>query len=245
MNLSIITITYNNLEGLQKTSESLHSQSVQDYEWIVVDGGSEDGSVDFLNTTHAEWKSARDGGIYDAMNKGIERATREYILFLNAGDCLADPETLAMIGERITQGAHFIYGDALEENEKHIRNYKPSKPYTTISKGMFTHHQAMIYRKTDLRYDISYKIAGDYEFTYRYLCDVVAQDYPVHYIPEPLCVFEAGGVSQTSAFLGRREQYDIRRKHHISGARYRYLQQMLAWNFRKCFPKLFWMMKRL
>ena len=244
MNLSIITIAYNNLEGLRKTFESLKGQSVQDYEWIVVDGGSSDGSVNFLKKTHADWQSKPDNGIYDAMNKGIDRATKSHVLFLNSGDCLAHPQTLELIAERIEQGAYFIYGDALEDDLKKTLHYKRAKPYTKISKGLFTHHQSMVYHKNDLRYDLQYKIASDFEFTYRYLCDVIAQDLPVHYIPEPLCVFEGGGVSQTSAVLGRKEQYQARLQHQISGAKRVYVMQTFTWKFRGLFPKFFWFLKR-
>ena len=244
MNLSIITIAYNNLDGLKKTFESLKAQSIDDYEWIVVDGGSTDKSKEFLATTHANWQSKPDEGIYHAMNKGMVRASRDYVLFLNSGDCLASSETLRLISECLERGAAFVYGDALEENEQGELHYKRAKPYITVSQGLFTHHQAMIYRKNDLRYDLSYKIASDFEFTYRYLCDVIAQDLPVHYIPEPLCVFEAGGVSQTSAVLGRKEQYEARCVHHIAGAKRIYFMQTLAWNFRQIFPKLFWLLKR-
>lgn len=242
--LSIITIAYNNLEGLKKTYESLIAQDTDDYEWIVVDGASTDGSIDFLKTTHAQWKSEPDNGIYDAMNKGIDRIDRDYMLFLNSGDCFAAPQNLSTILSTINRNPTFIYGDALEQEENGKIREKTAKPYITVSKGLFTHHQAMIYKKTNLRYNTQYKIASDYDFTYRYLMDVVAHDLPVHYIPEPLCIFEGGGVSQTSAVSGRKEQYNIRKSHHISGAKRIYLTQTIAWRFRTIFPNLFWWLKK-
>lgn len=244
MNLSIITISYNNLEGLKKTASSLQAQTHQDFEWIVVDGGSTDKSVDFLKMTNADWKSCPDRGIYEAMNRGIDRATRDYMLFLNAGDMLATEDTLAMIDETIARDPNFVYGDSLEQSMDGKIHEKPAKPYATIGKGLFTHHQAMIYKKNSLRYDLNYKISSDYDFTYRYLMDVVAQDLPVHYIPTSLCIFEGGGVSQTSAKLGRIEQYRIRQFHHISGARSTFAKQTLVWNFRQLFPSVFWFLKR-
>lgn len=245
MDLTIITITYNNLEGLKKTHKSLCAQTAQTFEWIVVDGASTDGSIDFLKTTDASWKSEKDGGIYDAMNKGIDRANHQYMLFLNAGDMLADPKTLEILEETLKLNPAFVYGDSIEQDGNGVKHFKPAKPYTKISKGLFTHHQAMIYKKNDLRYDLAYKISSDYDFTYRYLMEIVSLDLPVHYIPMPLCIFEGGGISQTSAKLGRDEQYKIRQNHHISGARKTYIMQTLAWKFRSMFPSLFWTLKNM
>jgi putative colanic acid biosynthesis glycosyltransferase len=241
--LSIITIAYNNLDGLKKTHASIQSQTTQEYEWIVVDGGSKDKTSTFLKTTNANWKSEPDGGIYDAMNKGIDRMKGDYMLFLNSGDCFADQDSLGHILETIHQNPAFIYGDALEQEENGLIREKIAKPYTTISKGLFTHHQAMVYKKNDLRYDTQYKIASDYDFTYRYLMEIVSLDLPVHYIPTPLCIFEGGGISQTSAKKGRLEQYKIRKSHHIKGAKRLYCAQTLIWKFRMLFPNLFWGLK--
>ncbi len=243
MTLSIITITYNNLDGLKKTYESLQAQDIQEYEWIIVDGGSQDENVSFLETTHANWTSEPDKGIYDAMNKGMDRATGDYLLFLNAGDGLANPHTLEIILDSLAHSPDFLYGDSLEQDLKGVIHSKKAKPYITIGKGLFTHHQAMIYKVTELRYDLSYSIASDYDFTYRYLRDALAHDQNIRYIPEPLCVFEGGGVSQTAAKTGRLEQYYIRRHHHIAGAHRLYLMHMLSWTVRRVCPSLFWFLK--
>ena len=93
--LSIITVNLNNREGLRKTAESVVSQTYKDYEWIVIDGGSTDGSKELIEQ-YAEhisyWVSEPDKGIYNAMNKGIRQAHGEYFLFLNSGDSLCDDD---------------------------------------------------------------------------------------------------------------------------------------------------------
>jgi len=101
MKLSIITINYNNASGLRKTVESVLSQSTHDFEYIVVDGGSTDGSVEYLESQNSELKtqnfsfiSEKDNGIYNAMNKGIRMAQGEYLHFLNSGDWLADEKVV-------------------------------------------------------------------------------------------------------------------------------------------------------
>lgn len=93
MKLSIITINYNNLEGLKKTYESVVCQTWTDYEWIIIDGGSTDGSREFIEehqNKFAYWCSEPDKGVYNAMNKGILKAQGEYLQFLNSGDSLVD-----------------------------------------------------------------------------------------------------------------------------------------------------------
>ena len=89
MKLSIITVNLNNLEGLKKTYESVVCQTFTDYEWLVIDGGSTDGSREFIEEHQdkfAYWCSEPDKGIYNAMNKGIVRAKGEYLNFMNSGD---------------------------------------------------------------------------------------------------------------------------------------------------------------
>ena len=106
--LSIITINYNNADGLKKTLQSVASQTCQDYEHIIIDGGSTDGSVDVIkeflkNDAYAlhvaYWHSKKDKGIYDAMNTGIPHANGKYCLFLNSGDYLADNDVLQRLVE--------------------------------------------------------------------------------------------------------------------------------------------------
>ena len=80
---TIITITKDNAAGLQKTWKSLMSQTCTDYEWIVIDGNSSDGTKSLLKSTDAKWVSEPDNGIYDAMNKGIDKAKGDWLLFLS------------------------------------------------------------------------------------------------------------------------------------------------------------------
>ena len=94
---SIITVTRNNLPGLKRTHDSLKIQICHDFEWVVVDGASTDGTPDYLRTTGAIWVSEPDSGLYDAMNKGLGNAVGDYIVFMNAGDLFAAPDVLDKI----------------------------------------------------------------------------------------------------------------------------------------------------
>jgi len=243
MFLSIVTVTKNNLVGLKATYKSLQDQSNIDFEWIVIDGLSNDGTQEFLQSTNAIAVSEADQGIYDAMNKGIDRAQGDYILFLNAGDTLATAFTIAHIKNTATEKDYdFIFGDSFEKETNGALHKKPAKKFTNIPKFMFTHHQAMIYKRAtlqDLRYDLSYKIAADYKFTYEFL----QRSKNAYYISKPICIFESGGISQTNATLGRQEQFQIRKALNICTEgenKLIYFVQSLRWAVRRFLPFLYW-----
>lgn len=229
----IITITRDNLTGLQKTYHSLQSQTEQDFRWIIIDGGSIDGTKAFLKSLPEgiDWRSEKDSGPYEAMNEGIKRLAPcdSLVLFLNAGDYLADNTILSHIRQHAVVSigglyscADFVYGDAIEELHDGTSFIKTSKSHRCLVNGMFTHHQAMLYNARRLKefnilYDINYKIAADYDFTLRYLkmlCAAPVSD--IRYISRPICHFEHGGLSQQQSKQGRQEQADIRDRHYRS-----------------------------
>ena len=213
---SIITITKQNSDGFRKTKQSIESQSFKDFEWIVIDGDVEP-----------------DNGIYDAMNKGLSRAQGDYVVFMNAGDIFFDFNVLRDIFDDCN-GADLIYGDAIEGEF-----YKKARPHNMIACGLFTHHQAMYYKRTtiaDLRYDEAYPIAADYKFT----AQVILNDALAHYIPKPLCVFEMGGVSQRNAAQGRAEQAQIRRELGVKSTWWVPVRQWAGCMFKRLNPSLFY-----
>ena len=98
--ISIITVNYNNCQGLERTVNSVARQTYTDVEYIVVDGGSTDKSVDIIKQNEniiSFWVSEKDNGIYNAMNKGVSFSHGEYLLFLNSGDYFADKEVLELL----------------------------------------------------------------------------------------------------------------------------------------------------
>lgn len=222
--LSILTITKDDPYGLARTKASLKAQSECGFEWIVIDGALEP-----------------DAGIYDAMNKGLIRAAGDYILFLNGGDAVADPETISLLKRHIhALPSDFIYGDAMEEIGGKLMVQK-ARDHTHLPRGLFTHHQAMIYKRSvigDMRYNTDYKIAGDYDFTARYL----KRCKDISYIPAPLIWFEQGGISQRNAVLGRREEFKSKIENHLCGrwsACGIYARQHLAFSVKKRAPGLY------
>ena len=129
MKYSIITVNYNNKEGLRKTIESVIHQTFRDFEFIVIDGGSIDGSVDVLKEYDSQidfWVSEPDGGIYQGMNKGIKKATGEYLNFMNSGDCFYSSDVL----EKVTgyqYDTDFIVGTTHNHDTLLRRNFRSSK----------------------------------------------------------------------------------------------------------------------
>lgn len=254
---SIATITLNNLSGLQKTAKSIDKQSFKDFEWLVIDGGSSDKTIDFLRKKRTKTRSdkhpftfisEKDDGIYDAMNKGINAAKGRYILFLNAGDELASPDILEKIAPLTQKEPDFIYGDSFEPY-KNKQIYKAARIHKDIEWGMFTHHQAMIYnrhtiRNQKIRYSLRYKISSDYDFTARFL----QKAKKITYIKKPICIFEQGGISQKNASLGRKEQYIIRENlEMVSMPKNLWIlfTQNMSWQLKNIFPALYNSLKAL
>lgn len=235
---SIITVTFNNLDGLTRTGHSITMQSFKDFEWIIIDGGSKDGTKEYLNTAPALSISEKDNGIYNAMNKGIGRAQGDYIIFMNAGDLFSDADILNTISKVITAiNPGFIYTDALETDGF----YKKARDHKFLDWGMFTHHQAMVYRRDvigDLRYDQKKYIAADYDFTAQFL----AKTDKVHYIPCAMCIFEEGGISQQKQLLGRQEQFISRKNLKLCPPWKNILifgVQTCSASFRSVFPEIY------
>lgn len=242
---SIITVTRNNLDGLRRTAISLQTQTSSDYEWIVIDGASTDGTADFMQGRPALFLSAPDNGIYDAMNKGIAYARGTYLLFMNAGDSFASGDTLEKIHTDIVAALpDFAYGDALETLPYGRIAYKKARILDRFRQGMITHHQAMIYRREKiekLRFDTTFRIAADFGFTH----DFIEKSRTIARVNYPICVFEPGGISQRETLRGRGEQFTLRARRGcpiLKNGMIFTLQSGL-WTLRAAAPGLYWKLK--
>lgn len=195
---SVVTICFNDREGLRRTMDSVRAQDRQLFEWIVIDGASTDGTGDLLDRCRAMGAtvvSEPDLGIFDAMNKGLALARGEYVNFLNSGDLLASANTLrdvhdALKGER----PDFVYGDAIEFEDSN-GHYKAARPHEYVFYSMFTHHQAMFYRRDKIQhgYDQSYRFAADWAFTSAFLRGAAA----IKRLRFSICRFQRGGSTFT------------------------------------------------
>ncbi len=175
MLFSIITVCYNSAETIRVTFDSILSQSCKDYEYIVIDGASNDGTVELIKAYEPkfegrmQWISELDRGIYDAMNKGIQRAKGDYLNFMNSGDSYM-PEALEntrqwMLGH---QNYDVYYGITRLVNQKGEESHLRRFHHTLLPQGCMICHQS-IFTKADLFrkngfYRTDLKIASDYDF---------------------------------------------------------------------------------
>lgn len=197
MNISIITINYNNAEGLESTIRSVICQKNIDYEYIIIDGGSTDGSVGVIEKHKANidyWISEKDRGIYHAMNKGVAQVHGEYCIFLNSGDTFYDNCVLERLANNNVV-EDIVVGKILSDKGQAIFN-PPQRPISLyyLYSGTVPHQSSFI--KTDLLrqypYDENLKIVSDWKF---FVQAIVLHNCSVRYIDEIIAQFDTNGVS--------------------------------------------------
>lgn len=174
---SIITITYNASASIRPTLQSIEVQSCKNYEYIVVDGKSTDDTLAIIEASQLtpQLISEPDDGLYDAMNKGLEMAQGEYLIFLNAGDAFHAPDTLQNIADSIgNYRPGVIYGEtAIVDAERRfimMRRLKAPEHLTwrSFADGMVVCHQAFIARRDIApRYDLQYRYSSDVDWCIR------------------------------------------------------------------------------
>ena len=201
MKLTIITINYNNLRGLQRTIDSVVNQTFTDYEWIMVDGGSTDGSKDLLEQykdKFAWWCSEPDKGPYNAMNKGIAHANGEYVNFMNSGDAFVDNEILRQVFSA-SHTADILYGQMkVTAWGGKIGNGNVMKPKLSKYDLFFDTfgHQSTFSKRSLFsiigNFDESYKIAADHKF---FAEAIVRYQASYEYLPYVISVYEGDGLS--------------------------------------------------
>lgn len=214
---SVVTVCYNDRINLERTTSSVLGQHCRDFEWIVVDGNSTDGSRQFLENTvdvRLSWHSEDDAGLFDAMNRGMDRATGRYLVFMNSGDTFYDLNTLAQVSNAIANSyapPAFIYGDSIDFSEDGSEYYRRAKSHLLHWRGQFTQHQAMFFRKTRLRYDLAYRFTADYAFIGQFLKSV-SDSGEIIRLDAPVCRFLLGGINEKRRFRALGEDFMIRRR---------------------------------
>lgn len=216
MKISIITASYNSVKTLADTMESVLSQTYTDWEYIIVDGGSKDGTIDLIKKYEPrfgdklKWTSEPDHGIYDAMNKGILKSTGDVVGILNSDDYYTAPDVLNTIVSALSnKNLDAVYGDIHFINEgepnKVVRYYSSRhfKPFW-LRFGFMPAHPSFyarraVYQKAGL-YDASYKIAGDFEMMVRLFRK---HHIRYHYLNKDFVTMRMGGMS-TKSFNSRR-----------------------------------------
>lgn len=231
--VAIITINYNNIGGLKKTIRSVLQQSLIQasiennksepvIEYILIDGGSSDGSKEFIEATYCElsnshmsnnpityWVSEKDRGIYHAMNKGIQKAQAEYILFLNSGDYLATSQVMEKVVDQMKEDADYYCGDILYDDAKHSVMQSPDKLTALHLFNTFIPHQASFIRTSLLKerpYREDLKIAADWE---QMVYELIFRNVSYKRLNFIVSVFDSTGISSNKEKSSQLIERDI------------------------------------
>ena len=219
--VSIITVVYNGKKHLEKTILSIIEQTGQNIEYIIIDGGSKDGTVDIIKKHQnkiSKWISEPDKGIYDAMNKGLKLASGEYVWYMNAGDVIYSNDTLQQIaGIHQREHADVYYGETEEtdENGKRIGMRRLKAPGTltweNFSMGMVVCHQSILIKKELCsEYNLSYRISADIDW----IINAVKKSSTIVNTHLILSKFQHGGLSRNNITRALKERFGIMTKHY-------------------------------
>lgn len=238
MKVSIITISYNNLVGLKDTYRSIHQQTFNDYEWIVIDGGSTDGTKDFLQEHDSEiafWCSEPDKGVYNAQNKGTKHARGEYSIYMNSGDSFYADDVLEQIFKKDID-ADIIYGSwmLIFEDGKTKVGRAPEAADLAYFYDDNMCHQSMLIKTEAVRnrpYDESFRIYADWE---EWLA-LYMQGKTFQRIDTIVCNFVVGGISTGD---NASEKLKAERKAEIKRINERYYDKTLQKTMKRVVPIL-------
>ena len=227
--ISIITITYNAARSLPRTLDSVASQTYPHVEHLIVDGASSDDTLSIAQRYQASSRhdvvvqSEPDGGLYDAMNKGLHKATGDYLVFLNAGDTLPRPDTLEVVAAHAASRPAVIYGDTdIVDSEGRFLRHRRLRPPRQLSwrsfrQGMLVCHQAF-YVRTDIAqtvdYDLSYRHSADVDWCIRVMKEAARQQLPLVNTHTVLALFEDGGDTTQHHSDSLWERFDVMRHHY-------------------------------
>lgn len=211
MKLSIITVNYNDAEGLERTIQSVISQTFQDFEFIIIDGGSTDDSIDAIKKyeNHIDyWVSERDGGIYPGMNKGLRQAKGEYLNFMNGGDCYHSPDVLEKIFA-LDSDADIITGVHAENGVRNVG--KDGVTMLDLYKWAIDHQASFIRREVALRhpYDEKYRIVSDWKF---FIESLIFDNCSFFYTDTIVVDVDMKGISNTNSELDMEEREAVLRE---------------------------------
>jgi glycosyltransferase involved in cell wall biosynthesis len=251
--LSVVTINYNNKDGLLKTVTSIVSQTYNQFEYIIIDGGSTDGSKEIIeqykNKIHYA-VSEKDAGIYNAMNKGILAARGKYMLFINSGDVLFEPTTLAACIPHLQGDTGFVYGNTFfdKAGNKTFVNYPDKLSFSFFLTDSLCHQSTFIKRElfANSLYNETAKIVSDWEF---FVVKICKENKSYQHINITVSVFDVSGASSEQLHFNKAERNAVIEKYfpafaadyeHIYALKSRRIKQLifiskkpLAWKFLK------------
>lgn len=215
MKTSIITIVFNDKDHIEKTLLSVIDQDIKDIEYIIIDGGSTDGTEDIIRKYEdsiAFWSRERDNGIVDAFNKGINKATGDIIGLVNSGDFL-EPSSLKTVSEIFkNSNADIVYGN-VQYWDQDKKEYIYKADHSLLPKFMSINHPAVFVKKEIYNqyglFNDTYKVAMDYDLMLRFY----SKGATFKYVDSVLSNMTLGGISDLNWQLAYRESFNIRKKY--------------------------------
>lgn len=218
--ITVVTVVYNAAELIEQTIKSIICQSYSNIEYIVFDGLSNDGTVDIIRKYDKDisfWVSEKDTGIYDAMNKGLKKASGDFIIFINAGDMFYSSQTLEKIPFKLYPNADVFYGETVIIDDKSgdelgLRKKRPpiNLSWKHYRKGMVVCHQSIFIRKSiTSEYNSNFKLSADVEWVILAL----KKAKEVIYTETIIAKFLTGGASRVQQKLSLKERFMVMRKY--------------------------------
>ena len=240
--ISIITVNYNEAAQLEQTLQKSIEQNYSDKEIIVIDGGSTDNSPQIIKkySRHIAYScSEPDQGIYDAMNKGIKKATGDWVIFMNAGDWFYDSNILHdLFSTEKHKDVDFIYGDNEIRYQGFTRIHRANRPLSILSKTNVFSHQALFSKMELMKknpFKIKYSMVADFESFYFHY----KEGKRFRYIPTIVSSISAGGISEVKANTACRERKEIVLSQEPSlSLKYYYLSLEVKNNLRQLLKKM-------
>ena len=201
--ISIITICYNDIKGLEKTIKSIIHQTQTQYEFIVIDGGSTDGSKELIERNSEKidyWVSEPDAGVYNAMNKGIKAATGDFVIFMNSGDKFYENTVLEKVTPLLVDDFDIYYGDnyKVKPNSKRKKTYPEKLSFSFFYNSCINHQSTFIRRQLFFDYFLyneKFKIVADWEF---FIYTICIENRPSKYLKMTICNYDFTGISSNA-----------------------------------------------
>jgi len=229
---TIITVTFNNYFGLKKTINSISNQTYNNFEHIVIDGNSNDGTKAFLESLQIKILtviSEPDKGIYDAMNKGLKLAKGDWVIFMNAGDIFcSDTVLLDFANQKFS--SDIVYGNCIVKYDNGFERVLTPKSLNELWKGMSFSHQTVFIKSNLLKehlFDLSYKYCADFNQIFNFYLN----DFSFKYWNDCIAIIEAGGVSDSKRYLATNEVYKINKKLNPKLKNHFYFLPKISWSF--------------
>ena len=220
--ISIITICYNAASTITRTLRSVSAQTYPNIQYLIIDGASKDNTLELVRelAPEAEIYSERDRGIYDAMNKGLDRATGDYVWYVNAGDALASPTTVEDLVRATCTGdilPDVLYGDTrlidAEDHDLGLRRLRPplQLDWRSFRSGMLVCHQAFVAKRSiSPHYDLRYRFSADVDWCIR----VLKEAKTTAFYPEPIALYLNEGTTTANHRASLIERFHVMRHHY-------------------------------